>query len=220
MAQAAGGVSIFRPQLGCTLNELFPQMNEPLSSLLELLAMLVTSPHTVALFVLLVLAAVIDYRTMRIPNWLTVGGVLVGLLSSTMSTGRSLDGFLSALAGMATGLAVLLPLYAMRVMGAGDVKLMAAVGAFLGFPAILYAVLFTFVAGGLAAAAFAIALRASRRMAHNVGAIAMSMALSAVTRTSPAASLKQVGSIGKLPYGISICIGTVAFVVARQLGFA
>jgi prepilin peptidase CpaA len=195
-------------------------MNDAASSLLELLAMLVTSPHTLALFALLVAAGVIDYRTMRIPNWLTVGGILVGLLSSTLSTGRPLDGFMGASAGMAAGLAVLLPFYALRVMGAGDVKLMAAIGAFLGFPAILYAVLFTFIVGGVAAVAFAVSHKVSRRMADNLGAIAMSMALAAMTRTSPAASLKQGGSIGKLPYAISIGIGTTAFVVARQLGFA
>ncbi|HEX9721522.1 MAG TPA: A24 family peptidase [Ramlibacter sp.] len=195
-------------------------MNDAASSLLELLGMLVTSPHTLALFALLVAAGVIDYRTMRIPNWLTVGGILVGLLSSTLSTGRPLDGFLGASAGMAVGLAVLLPFYALRVMGAGDVKLMAAIGAFLGFPAILYAVLFTFIVGGVAAVAFAVSHKVSRRMADNLGAIAMSMALAAMTRTSPAASLKQGGSIGKLPYAISIGIGTTAFVVARQLGFA
>src|SRR5215208_2731261 len=195
-------------------------MNSASSSLLELLALLVTNPHTIALFALLVVAGVIDYRTMRIPNWLTLGGVLVGLLSSTMNTGRPLDGFLWALAGMAAGFAVLLPLYVLRVMGAGDVKLMAAVGAFLGFPAILYAVLFTFVTGGIAAVAFAISHRASRRMAENVGAIAMSMTLAAMTGTSPATSLKHGGSIGKLPYAVSIGFGTVVFVVARQLGFA
>jgi prepilin peptidase CpaA len=214
------GVNIWIATPGCTLTEPFQRMNDAFSSLLDLLALLVTSPHTVALFALLAVAAVIDYRTMRIPNWLTVGGILVGLLLSTMNSGRPLDGFLRALAGMAVGLVVLLPFWMLRVMGAGDVKLMAAVGAFLGFPAILYAVLFTFITGGVAAVAFALAHKASRRMADNVGAIVWSMALSSMTGTSPAASLRQVGSIGKLPYAISIGIGTIAFVVTKQLGFA
>lgn len=194
-------------------------MNDALSSLLESLAPLATNPHMVALLALLAVAGVTDYRWMRIPNWLTVAGALIGLASSTLAAARPLDGFMWALAGLATGFAILLPFYALRVMGAGDVKLMAAIGAFLGLPAILYAVLFTFITGGIAALAFAISHRASRRMADNVGAIAMSMALSAVTGTSPAAALRQAGTVGKLPYAISIGIGTVAFVVARQLGF-
>jgi prepilin peptidase CpaA len=181
---------------------------------------LLANPHTIVLLALVVIAGVIDYRSYRIPNWLTFGGALVGLVSSTLVAGQPLDGFLWALAGLAAGFAVLIPLYALHVMGAGDVKLMAAVGAFLGFPGILYAVLFTFIAGGLTALAFAIAHKASRRMADNVGAIAWSMTLAAITGTSPTASLKQAGSIGKLPYAISIGIGTIAYMVAKQLGFA
>jgi prepilin peptidase CpaA len=189
------------------------------ASILDLGALL-ANPHTIVLLALVVIAGVIDYRSYRIPNWLTFGGALVGLVSSTLVAGQPLDGFLWALAGLAAGFAVLIPLYALHVMGAGDVKLMAAVGAFLGFPGILYAVLFTFIAGGLTALAFAIAHKASRRMADNVGAIAWSMTLAAITGTSPTASLKQAGSIGKLPYAISIGIGTIAYMAAKQLGFA
>jgi prepilin peptidase CpaA len=195
-------------------------MKDAAASILDLGAVLAASPHTVVLLALVVIAGVIDYRSYRIPNWLTFGGALVGLASSTLVAGQPLDGFLWALAGLAAGLVVMIPLYALRVMGAGDVKLMAAVGAFLGFPAILYAVLFTFIAGGVAAVVFALAHKASRRMADNVGAIAWSMTLGAMTGTSPVASLKQAGSIGKLPYAISIGIGTIAYMVAKQLGFA
>ncbi|HWP12417.1 MAG TPA: A24 family peptidase [Ramlibacter sp.] len=190
------------------------------TSLLDLPALLAASPRIGLLIALVVVAGVIDYRSFRIPNWLTVGGVLVGLVSGALDALRPLDGFLGALAGMAVGFAVMLPFYALRVMGAGDVKLMAAVGAFLGFPGIVYAVLFTFITGGVAALAFAVFHRVTGRMAHNVSAIAWSVALAAITGTSPAASIKQAGSIGKLPYAISIGIGTVAYLVAKQLGYA
>jgi prepilin peptidase CpaA len=195
-------------------------MSDSAAALFDLMVMLVTSPHIILLFVLLVVAAVIDCRTFRIPNWLTLAGALAGLLSSTINTGRPLDGFLWALAGMGVGLLIMLPFYALRVMGAGDVKLIAAIGAFLGFPAILYAVLFTFVTGGIAALAFAVFGKLTRRMANNLGAIAWSVTLAAITGTSPAASIKQVESVGKLPYAVSIGIGTTAYIVAKQLGFA
>jgi len=177
-------------------------MNDAASSLLELLGMLVTSPHTLALFALLVAAGVIDYRTMRIPNWLTVGGILVGLLSSTLSTGRPLDGFLGASAGMAVGLAVLLPFYALRVMGAGDVKLMAMAGAFLGPSATVAAILATLVAGGLLAVAVALRSGQFARMLANVGGL----------------TLHDGASVGKMPFGVAIATGTIGYLVLAQLG--
>jgi prepilin peptidase CpaA len=195
-------------------------MSDSAAALFDLMFMLVTNPQIILLFVLLVFAAVIDCRTFRIPNWLTLGGALAGLLSSTVSTGRPLDGFLWALTGMAAGFVVMLPFYALRFTGAGDVKLMAAIGALLGFPGILYAVLFTFITGGIAAVAFAVFNRVTGRMANNVGAIAWSITVAAFTGTSPAASIRQAGSVGKLPYAVSIGIGTTVYVVANQLGFA
>ena len=190
------------------------------TSLFDLPALLAASPRLGLLIALLVVAAVIDYRSFRIPNWLTVGGVLAGLASGAFDAPQPLDGLLGASTGIAVGFAVMLPFYALRVMGAGDVKLMAAVGAFLGFPGIVYAVLFTFITGGIAALAFAIVHRVTGRMARNVSTIAWSVAVAAMTGTSPAASIKQAGSIGKLPYAISIGIGTVAYLVVKQLGYA
>ena len=81
---------------------------------------------------LLLIAAVSDYRTRRIPNELVLAGAAAGLLGNTLFSTLPLDGFVTALQGLATGLAAFLPLYLLRLMGAGDVKLMAMVGAFLG----------------------------------------------------------------------------------------
>ena len=103
--------------------------------------------HMVVLVLLLIVAAAIDVRTMRIPNWLTVTGAVMGLgLSAAIPWQElgprwALDGFLWALGGMAAGLVLLLPLYALHVMGAGDVKLMGMVGAFVGMQQIVPTVL-------------------------------------------------------------------------------
>jgi prepilin peptidase CpaA len=169
------------------------------------------------LVVLLVAAAVIDYRTMKIPNWLTVGGVVTGLVLGTVDALRPLDGFLAALGGAGAGLVLLLPLYLLRVMGAGDVKLMAMAGAFLGVGGTLSAVLFTFVVGGIAALAFALWHRAFGRMAGNVRDIVQWMVFAAFAGLRPLPRVTAASSIGKLPYGISICAGTIAYLVARQL---
>jgi prepilin peptidase CpaA len=196
-----------------------PHMNDIAISLLDALTKLATDPRAASLVTLLVIAGVIDFRTMRIPNWLTYGGTVLGLLFSAVIPAAVQPGILSALGGLALGLVLLLPLYALRVMGAGDVKLMAMVGAFLGVGATLSAVLFTFIVGGAAALAFAMWHRALGRMAINVRDLVQWMAFAAAAGLRPAAAA-PAASVGKLPYGISICVGTIASLAATQLGYA
>ena len=190
-------------------------MNDIAVTLLDALARLATSPRAGALVALLVAAAVIDYRTYRIPNWLTVGGTCVALALAVALPGQ--PAFLWALAGLASGFAIMLPLYALKVMGAGDVKLMAMAGAFLGLPD---AVLYTFIAGGVAALVVAISHRAGKRMAENVRDMVQSMAFATLAGQAPGPAMAGTASIGRLPYGICICIGTVAYVVVKQVGHA
>jgi prepilin peptidase CpaA len=99
-------------------------------------------------------AVIVDVRTRRIPNLLCLATLIAGFGIQALDAG--LDGIQSGAAGLLTGLAVLLPLYLSGGMGAGDVKLMAAVGVFLGAPAALIAGLVALltgsaIAGGVAA---------------------------------------------------------------------
>src|SRR5262245_53599856 len=75
-------------------------------------------------------AAVIDVRTRRIPNWLTVSGLATGIIFQTAIGGIS--GLGLALAGFAVGFGILLVLWLVGGGGGGDVKLMAAIGAWVG----------------------------------------------------------------------------------------
>lgn len=176
------------------------------------------------LVLLLVLAATIDVRTLRIPNWLTVGGALIGLGINAALQWRilgphwAINGFLWALAGLGAGLVLLLPLYAFRLMGAGDVKLMAMVGAFLGFPQVLAAILSAFIAGGAVAIVFALYHRALRRTIGNVAALVQSMSFAAFAGIRPVADVQLPPSAGKLPYGVSICVGTLAWMSLKFFG--
>lgn len=192
-------------------------MNE-LEALGELLWMLVSHPQTGALIALLALAAVIDWKTLRIPNWLTAGGMVYGLLYNATHATSIGAGLGTAALGLAAGLALLMPLYLLRVLGAGDVKLMGAIGAFLGAPAMPLAVAFVLVTGGLAAVLFAVSRRAAGPFLHNLRFVAWSLLTPASGAWRPSAAA-TMPSIGKLPYGVSICLGGVAFLVARQLGF-
>ncbi|WP_211462708.1 A24 family peptidase [Collimonas silvisoli] len=188
-------------------------------SLLELLGMLVTDPRTGVLIALLIVASVCDFRVYKIPNWLTASGTAFGLIYNTAAPISPHAGFPWAFEGMLLGLLMMLPLYALKVMGAGDVKLMAMVGAFLGVPAILYAVLCTFIVGGIAALGFALFNRALGRMLGNVKNIVQIMVLSAIGGIRPDAHMEASKSVGKLPYGVSIGIGATGYMVARQLGY-
>lgn len=181
-----------------------------------------TDARLALLVVLLMVAAFIDVRTFRIPNWLTYGGALIGLVLGAAIQWRllgpawAIDGFLWSLGGLAAGLALMLPMYVLRVMGAGDVKLMAMAGAFLGLGQIVPAVLCVFVAGGVLAVGSAVYRRVFLRMSVNVADIVQSTALAALAGIRPTSAFIAWTSVGKLPYGVSICAGTIGWVVLSQ----
>src|SRR5438874_6649350 len=107
--------------------------------------------HAVAWLVSVVLveAAIIDGWQLRVPNWLTYHFALGGLAFAAWAGGTT--GLLWALAGLAVGLALLLPLHAIGGMGAGDVKLLAGVGAWMGPAATTGAFVASALVGGLMA---------------------------------------------------------------------
>jgi prepilin peptidase CpaA len=76
------------------------------------------------------LAALLDVRSRRIPNWLTASALMSGVVLNIWLLGPS--GALGSLAGAALGLVLLLPFYAQRAIGAGDIKLLAGLGALVG----------------------------------------------------------------------------------------
>ena len=180
-------------------------MPSELLAMLDLLQMLALSPRTGVLMVLLLIAAVIDVRTGRIPNWLVFGGALYAIAYNSFFPVYPKDvGFLFAVYGLGLGLAAFLPLYALRAMGAGDVKLMAMVGAFLGTWLTIGAVLGTLLAGG--ALALFLVLRSGhlvRMLAPGVGGLAV----------------HDGASAGKMPYGVAIASGTLGYLLLKQLAF-
>ena len=84
----------------------------------------------VAVIVFTLIAVTLDVKTRRIPNWLTVSATVLGLLYHIVTAG--LSGVLIAIGGFATGFGFLLLLWLMGSGGGGDVKLMGAVGTWLG----------------------------------------------------------------------------------------
>jgi prepilin peptidase CpaA len=93
------------------------------------------------------IAAIVDVRSRRIPNWLSGAALLAGLLVHAWQDGP--HGILVALAGAALGLAILLPLYAINAMGAGDVKLLTGIGALVGPQVLVSVAVYGLIVGGV-----------------------------------------------------------------------
>ena len=177
----------------------------------------------VLLFALLAAAVWHDVRARRIPNAIVFPGALAALLlHALLPAGQGLFGtpmgslgIGSALGGMALGLAVLMPMHALRMMGAGDVKLLAMVGAFVGAGQILTVALVTLVAGGVLAIAFAAWQRKLRRLLGNTYYMALHGSVSALAG-SLAVPAPGAAS-GRLPYAVAIAAATVPCVLWLHL---
>jgi prepilin peptidase CpaA len=108
----------------------------------------------IAAIVIAIVAAVWDLRTRRIPNILTFGAALAAIATHGYLGGPAGAGW--ALAGWLVGVAFFLPFFALGGMGAGDVKLLAALGAWLGPAAAAWTALFSLIAGGVLGLAVAL----------------------------------------------------------------
>jgi prepilin peptidase CpaA len=156
--------------------------------------------------VLAVIAGFSDWRTRRIPNWLTVSGLIVGIAANAI-VGRW-GGVKTSLLGAALGLGVLLPFVLLRSLGAGDWKLAGALGSFVG-PAVLANLLVgsIFVAG-IMAVALVIYKRRVMETLRNIGRMLGS--IFALHMPGPEVSLDNPGAL-KVPYGVALALTTVLF---------
>ena len=102
---------------------------------------------TTLLVFILILSAVYDIRSHKIPNFLTYSSMFLGILYNAILTG--VEGILFSVVGMTTGLGILIYFYLIGGMGAGDVKLLGAVGSFLGAKGVFWSFLFSAIAGGI-----------------------------------------------------------------------
>lgn len=191
------------------------------SNTLASLVHLATDPGLGALMLLLTVAGGVDLVRRRIPNWLVLAGLLFALALAALPASvapQSLS-LLSALAGMAVGFALTLPFYLVRGMAAGDVKLMAMAGSFLGPTAALYAVFWSFVAGGVLGLGYLVVTRRFNVLRQNVSDAVGVGTLQVIGGHAPQVGITRVRSAGLLPFGVAIAVGTILFVIARGAGF-
>jgi prepilin peptidase CpaA len=157
----------------------------------------------------LVVAAVIDGWQLRVPNWLTFPMIISGWVFAVATSGWA--GLGESLLGTVVGLALLMPAYAIGGMGAGDVKLLAGVGAWVGATTTFYAFCVSALIGGVIALAMVL-LR--RKWKHHKDQF-LSIIGEVVTIGNPnelaTIAAQRKSSMLLLPYGIPIAIGTIAY---------
>jgi prepilin peptidase CpaA len=155
-------------------------------------------------------AAVWDIRTRRIPNALTFGSAIVAVAFHALDAGtvRAVPGAIAwSAAGCAVGFLLFLPLFLLGGMGAGDVKLLAAMGAWLGPAAVCWVAIYGSVAGGVMALPLIVARRAVGRTWSNIWGLIGYWRLAGI-RPHPGLTLETPGAI-RLPYALPIAVGAL-----------
>src|ERR1700760_1010018 len=160
-------------------------------------------------------AAVYDIRFRRIPNWLNLSGLLLGLISNVCFF--HVRGATTAIEGFLLATAVYLPLYLLRGMGAGDVKLMAAIGALVGPVYWLHIFVITAIAGGAVAAGFACLKGRFTETCCNLFFLLQDLIhLRSPVKTNPQLDIRNPNSL-RLPHGVLIALGSVTVLACTFL---
>jgi len=144
--------------------------------------------------------AIIDMRTRRVPNVLTASIAAIGLLLAAVHATPVSP--LAALGGIAVGLAVMLPAHLIGATGAGDVKLMAALGTLLGPTGILMAFVYTAIAGGALALVVAVCRGRLRDTIDRT-------AIFVHTRGANVSDIESATSDNRFAYAPAIAIGAL-----------
>jgi len=156
-------------------------------------------------------AGAFDLRYRRIPNWLNLSAIALGLGVNLFLF--EFHGFVLALLGLGCSLLVYVPLYLVRGMGAGDVKLMAAVGAIVGPTNWLYIFLFTAVLGGVVSLLYVVFRRRLHQTLLNLTLIVTELARVRLPAAREASLDIRHGEALRVPHGAVIALGAMTFLV-------
>lgn len=162
---------------------------------------------------LALIAAWTDWRSRRIPNWLTVSGFVLGLVLNTANAG--VLGLKASLFGAGLGLLLLLPFVLLRSLGAGDWKLAGAVGAFVGPGLLLNLLVWSVFVVGAMALVLVIYKARVRETLRNMKRLLFSLAT--FRQPGEEVSLDNPHAL-KVPYGVALALTVVLWGVGRMLG--
>jgi prepilin peptidase CpaA len=158
-------------------------------------------------------AGILDWRYRRIPNWLTMSGLLAGIGVNATLFGWA--GIKAALLGAALGLGLLLPFVLLRSLGAGDWKLAGALGACLGPRQLITVLIGTVLVAGIMALAVVIWKRRLLLTLHNI--VHMLAAFFSLRMPGPEVSLDSPQST-KIPFGVAMAVTVFVLGVGRAIG--
>ena len=158
-------------------------------------------------------AGITDWRWRRIPNWLTVPALLVGIGVNAWATGW--PGAKESLLGAGLGLGLLMPFVLIRSLGAGDWKLAGALGAFLGPSRMVTVLLGTILVAGLMAVVLIIWKKRVGQTLRNLAH--MLAALFTLHLPGPEVSLDNPES-SKVPFGVAMAVTVVLYTVGQAWG--
>lgn len=165
--------------------------------------------------VLTLSAAWLDWRSRRIPNWLTVPALFLGITANSVLAGW--HGAKSSVEGAGLALILLLPLVLLRALGAGDWKLMGAVGAFLGPILFLFILVGSLFASGLMAM---VAMMRTHRVVATLRNVVQLLRgfISFGLRGKPSITLDNPELL-KLPFGVAVAVSTLVCFCAGHWGW-
>lgn len=165
----------------------------------------------------MLLASWIDFSQRRVPNWLNVALMVVGLTLQGWFFGWS--GIGTGVLGLLTGFGLLIVPWMMHGMGAGDVKLMAAIGVFLGPRLTLYSFALGAVIGCFVATIMIVSTGRLRMACANMGIILVKC-FNPQTIFTEFGSAKSFGDTSQLlPYGVPLTAGTLIIIAAVTFGW-
>ena len=160
-----------------------------------------------------VAAALVDFRSRKIPNWLTVPAIAAGITLRTVLGGW--PGAKASLEGVGLALLILLPLVLLRALGAGDWKLMGAVGAFLGPILFLFVLFGSIMVSGLMATVEMARSKRTKETFRNMVVLVRGFVTFGL-RKDPEISLDNP-KLMKLPFGVAVALSTIACFCAARL---
>ncbi|MDG2468830.1 MAG: A24 family peptidase [Pirellulaceae bacterium] len=163
----------------------------------------------------LVVAAIIDGIQLKVPNWLTFPFIMSGWAYSMFAFGLAGDGWLTGLGvsllGTFVGLALLMPAYAIGGMGAGDVKLLAGVGAWVHVQSTFYGFCLSAIVGAILAVAMVLISRSWTKHKSQFFSILNEIMVIRNPETLASIAAKRKSRMMLLPYGIPIAIGCIMY---------
>jgi prepilin peptidase CpaA len=163
------------------------------------------TPNETVVAGIVLVACVTDLRSRRIPNVLTFGAALAGIGVAGVTAGWS--GAALAGGGWLAGIALFLPLFLLGGMGAGDVKLLGALGAWLGPLAVMWVALYGAIAGGVLAIGVACLHGYGRTLFRNVGLLLTHWRVNGI-RSLETITLEG-GASPRIAYALPIAVGVL-----------